>query len=62
MRWLRPILCEWLLSGRDYVLCGDWNIVRSALDIRNWKSNQKKFRLFAVGARLAQWFMCRFST
>ncbi len=26
---------------RDYVLCGDWNIVRSALDIRNWKSNQK---------------------
>ncbi|ARO67793.1 exodeoxyribonuclease III [Xylella fastidiosa subsp. pauca] len=41
MRWLRPILCEWLLSGRDYVLCGDWNIVRSALDIRNWKSNQK---------------------
>jgi exodeoxyribonuclease III len=22
-------------------LCVDWNIVRSALDIRNWKSNQK---------------------
>jgi exodeoxyribonuclease-3 len=41
MEWLRPILCEWLASGRDYVLCGDWNIVRSALDIRNWKSNQK---------------------
>lgn len=41
MRWLRPMLCEWLISGRDYVLCGDWNIVRSALDIRNWKSNQK---------------------
>ena len=41
MDWLRPILDEWLASGRDYVLCGDWNIVRSALDIRNWKSNQK---------------------
>lgn len=41
MDWLRPILGEWLRSGRDYVLCGDWNIVRSALDIRNWKSNQK---------------------
>lgn len=40
MDWLRPILDEWLASGRDYVLCGDWNIVRSALDIRNWKSNQ----------------------
>ena len=23
------------------MLCGDWNIVRTALDIRNWKSNQK---------------------
>ncbi|MFC4727389.1 exodeoxyribonuclease III [Coralloluteibacterium thermophilus] len=41
MAWLKPILDEWLASGRDYVLCGDWNIVRSALDIRNWKSNQK---------------------
>ena len=38
---LRPVLDGWLASGRDYVLCGDWNIVRSALDIRNWTSNQK---------------------
>jgi exodeoxyribonuclease-3 len=41
MDWLKPILEQWLESGRDYILCGDWNIVRSALDIRNWKSNQK---------------------
>jgi exodeoxyribonuclease III len=41
MQWLKPIFDQWLASGRDYVLCGDWNIVRSALDIRNWKSNQK---------------------
>lgn len=41
MEWLKPTLDEWLASGRDYVLCGDWNIVRTALDIRNWKSNQK---------------------
>ena len=41
MAWLAPILREWLASGRDYVLCGDWNIVRSRLDIRNWTSNQK---------------------
>ncbi|HYM87086.1 MAG TPA: exodeoxyribonuclease III, partial [Pseudoxanthomonas sp.] len=41
MEWLAPILEEWRKSGRDYVLCGDWNIVRSALDIKNWKSNQK---------------------
>jgi exodeoxyribonuclease III len=30
MDWLRPVLDGWLTSGRDYVLCGDWNIVRSA--------------------------------
>jgi len=41
MEWLRPTLAQWLASDRQYVLCGDWNIVRSALDIRNWKSNQK---------------------
>lgn len=40
MQWLAPQLAEWLSSGRDYVLCGDWNIVRSRLDIRNWTSNQ----------------------
>jgi len=37
---LRPILDVWLTSGREYVLCGDWNIVRSRLDIKNWTSNQ----------------------
>lgn len=41
MAWLKPILDEWLASGRDYVLCGDWNIVRARNDIRNWTSNQK---------------------
>jgi len=41
MDWLAPILDGWLSSGRDYVLCGDWNIVHTANDIRNWKSNQK---------------------
>ena len=41
MDWLKPILDDWLASGRDYVLCGDWNIVRSRNDIKNWTSNQK---------------------
>ena len=41
MAFLEPILKQWLASGRDYVLCGDWNIVRSRLDIKNWTSNQK---------------------
>ncbi|NLB57892.1 MAG: exodeoxyribonuclease III, partial [Gammaproteobacteria bacterium] len=41
MEWLKPILDEWLASGRDYVLCGDWNIVRARNDIKNWTGNQK---------------------
>jgi exodeoxyribonuclease-3 len=41
MDWLAPIMDGWLASGRDYVICGDWNIVRSAMDIKNWSSNQK---------------------
>ncbi len=40
MKWLAPILDEWLASGRDYVLCGDWNIVRAKIDIRNWTGYQ----------------------
>ena len=41
MDWIKPIFDRWLKSGRDYVLCGDWNIVRAKRDIRNWTSNQK---------------------
>lgn len=41
MARLAPILARWQRSRRRYVLCGDFNIVRSELDIRNWKSNQK---------------------
>lgn len=41
MSWLKPILDDWLVSGRQYVLCGDWNIVRAKNDIKNWSGNQK---------------------
>lgn len=41
MAALMPIFKRWRRSRRRYVLCGDWNIVRSERDIRNWRSNQK---------------------
>lgn len=41
MDWFAPILDSWLAGGRDYIISGDWNIVRSEMDIRNWRSNQK---------------------
>jgi exodeoxyribonuclease-3 len=34
-------LHEMKLSGRDYIICGDWNIAHKNEDIRNWKGNLK---------------------
>jgi exodeoxyribonuclease-3 len=41
MDWIRPKFQEMLASGRKYVVCGDWNIAHTAMDIRNAKSNEK---------------------
>ena len=27
--------------NREYILCGDWNIAHRAIDLKNWRSNQK---------------------
>jgi len=34
-------LLEIKASGRDFVICGDWNIAHKEIDLRNWKPNQK---------------------
>jgi exodeoxyribonuclease-3 len=36
-----PWLSECRRHDREYVLCGDWNIAHRAIDLRNWRSNQK---------------------
>ncbi len=41
MRWLEPKLKSWAKSRRHYILCGDWNIAHTQLDLKNWRSNQK---------------------
>ena len=28
-------------SGRDVVICGDWNIAHTEMDIKNWRANRK---------------------
>jgi len=28
-------------EGREIVICGDWNIAHQAIDLKNWRSNQK---------------------
>lgn len=28
-------------SGREVVICGDWNIAHQQIDLKNWRSNQK---------------------
>jgi exodeoxyribonuclease-3 len=36
-----PHLAQLAASGREIVLCGDWNIAHMERDLRNWRSNQK---------------------
>lgn len=41
MKQFLPILKRLRQDGRDYVLCGDWNIAHKEIDLKNWRSNQK---------------------
>jgi exodeoxyribonuclease-3 len=41
MARLTPRLAELRRDGREYILCGDWNIAHTKADIRNWRGNQK---------------------
>ena len=34
-------LADMQADGRDYVICGDWNIAHKKIDIKNWRGNQK---------------------
>ncbi len=36
-----PHLNELARSGRDVLVCGDWNIAHREIDLKNWRSNQK---------------------
>ena len=36
-----PHLRQLHASGREVLLCGDWNIAHTEKDLKNWRSNQK---------------------
>lgn len=36
-----PRLLALRRTGREFVVCGDWNIAHQEIDLKNWRSNQK---------------------
>ena len=36
-----PVLQKLRADGREYIVCGDWNIAHKEIDLKNWRSNQK---------------------
>ena len=36
-----PVMKQLKESGREIIICGDWNIAHKEIDLKNWKSNQK---------------------
>jgi exodeoxyribonuclease-3 len=36
-----PHLRKIAKSGREFILCGDWNIAHKEIDLKNWRGNQK---------------------
>jgi exodeoxyribonuclease-3 len=36
-----PVLKKLRRNGREYILCGDWNIAHKEIDLKNWRSNRK---------------------
>jgi exodeoxyribonuclease-3 len=39
--YLQKLRAEERRSGREFILCGDWNIAHKEIDLRNWRSNRK---------------------
>ncbi|MCU7835095.1 MAG: exodeoxyribonuclease III [gamma proteobacterium symbiont of Taylorina sp.] len=39
---ISPLLKEMVQSSREYIICGDWNIVHKRIDIKNFNANKKR--------------------
>lgn len=46
MSAFRPVMASWMAdhraTGREYLVCGDWNIAHTEQDLKNWKGNLKQ--------------------
>lgn len=36
-----PHMQDLIISGREVVICGDWNIAHREIDLKNWRGNKK---------------------
>ena len=41
MNHFMPLLKKYRKRKREYIICGDWNIAHTKMDIKNWRGNQK---------------------
>ncbi len=39
---LEPVLKQMLADDREYIICGDWNIVHKRIDIKNFNANKNR--------------------
>jgi len=39
--WMDALMDEYRTTGREFIICGDWNIAHQEIDLKNWKGNLK---------------------
>ncbi|CAM5212376.1 Exodeoxyribonuclease-3 OS=Castellaniella defragrans OX=75697 GN=HNR28_002727 PE=3 SV=1 [Castellaniella defragrans] len=39
--WMDELMREHRENGREFVICGDWNIAHQEIDLKNWRGNRK---------------------
>lgn len=38
---MQGFMADHQATGREYIICGDWNIAHHEIDLKNWRGNQK---------------------
>lgn len=39
--WISAFMADHKATGREYIICGDWNIAHHEIDLKNWRGNRK---------------------